>query len=188
MSKFTLHTPEAAPESSRPMLATLNTAFGFVPNLYATLAESPAALKGVLAMGKAFEECSLSPTEQQIVALVTSVSNKSPSDIAAHSTFARNTTKVPGVMVDALRSGSHLQDEKLQALAQFTRAVVDKRGWTDVAHLDAFLMAGYTKANAIEVVMGVSQNIFANYIDHITAMPLNEQFKSEAWERYKKVA
>lgn len=188
MSKFTLHTPETALESSRSMLATLNTAYGFVPNLYATLAESPAALKGVLAMNKAFEESSLSPTEQQIVALVTSVSNKSPSDVAAHSSFARNTTKVPSAMVDALRAGNQLQDEKLQALAQFTRAVVDKRGWTDAAHLDAFISAGYTKANAIEVVMGISQNVFANYLDHITATPLNEQFKSEAWERYKKVA
>ncbi len=188
MAKFTLHTPEAAPESSRTMLATLNTAFGFVPNFYATLAESPAALKGILAMNKAFEECSLSPTEQQIVALVTAVANKSPSDVAAHSSFARNTTKVPSATVDAIRTGVAILDTKLQALAQFTRAVVDKRGWTDEAHLAAFIDAGYTKANAIEVVMGISQNIFANYLDHITSMPLNEQFKTEAWERYKKIA
>lgn len=188
MSKFTLYTPETAPASSRPLLEAIKARLGFVPNLYATLAESPAALKGLLALEQSFEESSLSPTEQQIVALVTSVSNKSPADVAAHSTYARATTKVPSEMVDALRTGGNLRDEKLQALAQFTRATVEKRGWTDEAHMVAFLSAGYTKAQAVEVVMGVGMKALSNYIDHLAQPVLNEQFKPDSWERYKKAA
>lgn len=188
MSKFTLHTPEAAPESSRSLLTTIKQALGFVPNLHATVAESPAALKGMLALAQAFEECSLSPTEQQVVALVTSVSNKAPFDVAAVSTVARGTTKVPNEVVDALRNGTTVQDAKLQALAAFTRATVEKRGWTDEAHLTAFLAGGYTKAQAIEVVMGVARTAFGNYVDHLAAIGLNDEFKTESWEKYKKVA
>lgn len=188
MSKFTVHSPEAAPESSRSLLETIKKALGFVPNLHATVAESPAALKGMLALAQAFEECSLSPTEQRIVALVTSVSNKAPFDVAAESTFARGTTKLPNEMVDALRNATHLLDPKLQALAAFTRATVEKRGWTDEAHLVAFFSVGYTKAQAIEVVMGVAKTAFGNYLDHLAALGLNDEFKTEAWERYKKAA
>lgn len=188
MPRFTVHTPAAAPESSRPMLEAVSKSFGFVPNLHATLAESPAALKGMLALTQAFEESSLSPTEQQVVALVTSVSNKCPFCVAAHSTIARETLKVPSPVVDALRNAAVVQDPKLQALAQFTRATVEKRGWTDEAHFVAFITAGYTRAQAIEVVMGVGLKVFANYLDHLAELPLNEQFKGESWERYKKAA
>ena len=188
MSKFTVHSPEAAPESSRSLLETVKKALGFVPTLHATVAESPAALKGMLALAQAFEESSLSPTEQKVVLLVTSVSNKSPFDVAAESTYARGTTVVPNEIVDALRTGGNLLDPKLQALAAFTRATVEKRGWTDEAHLTAFLVGGYTKAQAIEVVMGVARMAFSNYVDHLAALGLNDQFKAEAWERYKKAA
>jgi hypothetical protein len=41
-TKFPLHTPDSAPEASKPLLAQVESAFGFVPNLTAMLAESPA--------------------------------------------------------------------------------------------------------------------------------------------------
>jgi hypothetical protein len=37
--KFPLHTQDSAPEASKPLLAQVKSAFGFVPNLTATLAE-----------------------------------------------------------------------------------------------------------------------------------------------------
>lgn len=46
--KFPPHTRDSAPEASKPLLAQVESAFGFVPNLTATLAESPAALAGYL--------------------------------------------------------------------------------------------------------------------------------------------
>ena len=44
MTKFTLHTLEAAPEASRPQLAEIQKSLGFLPNMYAGLAESPAGI------------------------------------------------------------------------------------------------------------------------------------------------
>ena len=38
---FTRHTAETAPAASQPILDGVKTAFGFVPNLQATMAESP---------------------------------------------------------------------------------------------------------------------------------------------------
>jgi hypothetical protein len=30
--------------------------------------------------------------------------------------------------------------------------------------------------------------VFTNYVDHLAATTLNEEFKAEAWERYPKAA
>lgn len=45
MTNFILHTEETAPEGSKAILQGTKKAYGFVPNLMATLAESPAAVE-----------------------------------------------------------------------------------------------------------------------------------------------
>ncbi len=45
MSLFTTHSIESAPTGSKAILDGARKSLGFVPNLYANLAESPAALK-----------------------------------------------------------------------------------------------------------------------------------------------
>ena len=50
------------------------------------------------------------------------------------------------------------------------------------------LEAGYTKAQVIEVLLGVGMKTFNNYVDHIAHLPLNDQFKAEAWQPKRKVA
>ena len=52
----------------------------------------------------------------------------------------------------------------------------------------AFLDAGYTRAQVIEVLLGVGMKTFNNYVDHIAHTPLNDQFKAEAWQPKRKVA
>ena len=44
MTEFRIHTLESAPESARPLLEQLKQQLGFVPNLAATMAESPLML------------------------------------------------------------------------------------------------------------------------------------------------
>ena len=83
MTNFAVHTLETAPAGSRPMLEGLKKAFGFVPNLYAAIAESPAALQGALAIGEAFSKSTLSPVEQQLVALAVSEANDCQFCVAA---------------------------------------------------------------------------------------------------------
>jgi alkylhydroperoxidase family enzyme len=41
-------------------------AFGFVPNISAVLAESPATLKAYMTMSRIFDESSLTPAERQV--------------------------------------------------------------------------------------------------------------------------
>ena len=71
--KFHVHTQMTAPESARDTLAKLVEAWGFLPNLGAVLAESPAALE-LLWVGYAAlnAKATLTPLEQQLVCLAAS--------------------------------------------------------------------------------------------------------------------
>lgn len=188
MTSFTVHTLESAPSQSRPLLEGIKQAFGFVPNLYAVFAESPAALKGALAMGEAFAKSTLSPAEQQLVALAVSEANNCRFCVAAHSTLAKHMAKADPAWVAATRSREPLPDARLDVLVTFTRKLVEQRGFVSDADVDRFFQAGYTKAQLIEVLLGVGMKTFNNYMDHLAHVPLNEQFQAEVWRPTRRVA
>ncbi|MGZ8257263.1 MAG: carboxymuconolactone decarboxylase family protein [Gallionella sp.] len=182
MSTFKLHTLDSAPIASRPILEAANKGLGFIPNLYAHLAEAPVALEGYKQLGALLEKSSLTPAEQQVVLLAVSVENRCEYCVAAHSFIARNMVKVEGTQIEALRGNATLPDTKLNVLAAFAHAVVRERGWVQGSEaLKNFFAAGYTQQNALEVILGVAMKTVSNYTNHLTDTPLDAAFASEAW-------
>ena len=182
MSTFKLHTVASAPAGSIPILVAANKSLGFIPNLYAHLAESPATLQAYKQLGTLLEQSAFTPEEQQVILVAVSVENRCAYCVAAHSFIARNMVKIPADTITALRSGSALPNAKLNALATFTRAVVRERGWVADSHeLKNFFAAGYTQQQVLEVVLGVSMKTLSNYINHLTDTPLDAAFANEAW-------
>lgn len=182
MSTFKLHTIASAPAGSIPILDAANKSLGFIPNLYAHLAESPATLQAYKQLGTLLEQSAFTPEEQQVILVAVSVENRCAYCVAAHSFIARNMVKIPADTITALRSGGTLPNTKLNALATFTRAVVRERGWVADSHeLKNFFAAGYTQQQVLEVVLGVSMKTLSNYINHLTDTPLDAAFANEAW-------
>lgn len=182
MSTFTLHTVDSAPDGAKPLLEQAAKAVGFVPNLYAGLAESPAALKAYFDLSAALAKTRLTPVEQQVVLLTVSAANGCTYCVAAHSTIARNLVKVDAEIVDALRRQQPLPHPKLDALARFTRQMVWQRGWLDDATVQAFLDAGYSRAHVLDVIVGVSMKTISNYANHLLHTPLDDAFAAERWQ------
>ena len=85
---FKLHDVTSAPEASRPVMEATEKAFGFLPNLYAVFAESPAAIEAYAALNNALQKCALSPVEQQVVALTVSAENNCSYCVGAPSAIA----------------------------------------------------------------------------------------------------
>lgn len=184
MTTYTLQTPESAAESARPILEKARSTLGFVPNLYAGLANAPQALEAYIAVSGHFDKTSLTPKERQVVLLAASVENGCEFCVAAHSFIAKKMAGVPEDVVQALRDGKEPSDTRLGALAAFALAVVKDRGWVaDGPALKRFLAAGYSKEQALEVVLGVVQKTLSNYANHLLKTPLNSQFESERWQR-----
>ena len=96
--------------------------------------------------------------------------------------IAKHMVKADPAIVDALRNGKPLSDSKLDALVSFTRAVVKNRGVVSGQALDTFITAGYSRAQVLEVVLGVAFKTLSNYTNHIIHTPLDTAFQAEAWD------
>jgi uncharacterized peroxidase-related enzyme len=179
---FPIHTVESAPASARDFLAGTQKALGFVPNLLGVMASAPALAKAYGAMIQLFDQTSFSPTERQVVLLATSVENGCEYCVAAHSVIA-GIQKVPAEVVEALRTGAAIADPKLEVLRRFTAAMVSKRGWPAPADVQAFLAAGYTEVQMLEVVLGIGFKTLSNYTTHITGLPVDDAFAPAAWNK-----
>ena len=180
MSEFKLYSRETAPAESRPLLEKVQAAYGFTPNLMATLAESPQALEAYLTLNRLVSESSLTPQEQQVAILATSVENRCEYCVAAH-TVAAGMRRVPADVIEALRNETAVPDDRFAALARFTREVVRERGWISGDKLSAFLRAGFTNRQVVEVLMAIAQKTLSNYLNHIARTPLDGAFSSAKW-------
>ena len=181
MLRFFLHTSETAPAASQDLLRRVQNGFGFLPTLFAKLAESATALAAYLDLRTQFEKSSLSPIEQQVVALAVSVENGSTFCTSAHSYAARHLVGMPEECIAALRDGRRLPDPKLNVLAEFARDVVRERGRVSRGDLNVMLAAVYSMEQVLDVVLGVALKTFTNYASHIVRPPLNPEFAAESW-------
>lgn len=172
-------TIDSAPEHSKPILEQVKKAFGFIPNLMATFAHSPAVLEGYLAMDASYAKSSLTPVERQLVLLAASAQNECGYCLAAHSTILKGGLKVDAATVTAVRSGSRLNDAKYDALVRLTRQVVAERGHASEATVQQFLNAGYKPVQVMEILLGVALKTISNYLDHMNPTPIDAAFQNE---------
>jgi uncharacterized peroxidase-related enzyme len=179
---YPLHTIDSAPAAAKESLAAARKAYGFVPNLLAVMAEAPTLLKGYGTLIRIFDETSLTPSERQVVLLATSAENECDYCVAAHSVIAQM-QKVPEAVVQALRDGTPIADPRLEALRRLTVSIVQSRGWPAAAELEAFLAAGYSQAQVLEVVLGVGAKTLSNYVNHLADTPLDGAFAKAAWAK-----
>lgn len=186
MTLFTIHNEQTAPEVSKPLLAAVKGKYGLVPNILASMAEAPNALKAYLDLSVATASGSLNAVEQQVVQITVSRVNHCHYCVAAHSTVSEKS--VPASVLDALKNGKKLEDGKLEALRQFTLAIVEKQGFVGAGETQAFLNAGYSKAQIIEVVLSVTLKTFSNYFNHIADTPVDQAFKAHEVQALKKSA
>jgi AhpD family alkylhydroperoxidase len=180
MIAFPVHTPETAPPSSQRLLRGLRASLGEVPNLAASMAESPELLEGFLQIRKILYAGTFSPAEVQVLALTNAFENGCEYCMALHTAFAlREGVSAPSV--EALRRGLAPLEPKLRELSDLSRQLVQQRGRVGGDTLAAFLAAGYTRGQALEVVLGVAVSILPNFAHHLTACPLDEIFLPHAW-------
>jgi len=182
MSQFPIHTVDTAPETARPLLRALREAVGMIPNLAAGMAESPALLTTFLAARDQYQKGAFTGAEIQVLSIVAAVENDCGWCVAFHSLMARK-EGVADDVVTALREGRSPVDARLGALSDFARSMVQRRGAVSRTELDRFLAAGYTRAAALEVVLGMAFSLMANYAGHLVDPALDAPLQPYAWRR-----
>lgn len=181
MDRFPLHTIESAPADSKPHLIRAKESFGFVPNVYAHMAEAPAALEALAGLAAAFGRTSLTETQRHLLFLAASVENRCTFCVAAHTRGAIAGGASPQA-ITAIRSGSQVEQPQDAALVAFVRCVIVERGFVPDSDLRAFLETGFTHRHALEVIVGVTLKILTNYINHLAHTELNPEIGAHAWE------
>jgi uncharacterized peroxidase-related enzyme len=170
---FAVHTINSAPAASQPLLEQSKKSWGFIPTLHGTLAEAPIALDAYTSMYDAIvARSTLTPIEQQVAFQAVNVLHGCEYCTAGH-TYLSRAVKMPEDVIAALRESRPITgDARLQALREFTEAVVRERGLAGDAAVDAFVAAGFTKANVLELVTIVACKTISNYTNHLTHTPL----------------
>lgn len=179
---FTIYNTDNAPEESKPLLNATKENFGFVPNLLGEFAEAPAVLEVYLKLNEIVGKTTFSAQEQQLAILSVSIENECHYCSAIHSTILKNQLNVDEQIVNAVRNGESVPHEKYNALVNYVRSVVRKRGFVDDSKIESFIDAGYTKQNVLEVNLIAALKTISNYTNHIANTPLDEAFEAEKVE------
>ena len=154
---------------------------GFLPNLFAKMAEAPALLEAYQTLDEIFSRTSLTPAQQQVALLAISSVNGCQFCVAAH-TGGAQAVKVSKGDIEKLRELKNPDDLELKAVSRFVKHLVEARGWAAEDEVEAFLEAGFEKQQLLELVIAVSLKTLSNFTNHIAGTPLNEELKSLEWQ------
>lgn len=180
MSKFNLHNIDSAPKDSRPLLEKSQKAFGMIPNLHAVMAEAPGLLDAYQRLHDLVLESSFTDDEKTVVWQTINVEHKCHYCVPAH-TFISKSMGVEESISDALRNRTALPSQKLEDLRDFTLRVVQKRGELAPEDFDSFFNAGYSRRQALEVILVLSQKVMSNYVNHFADTPVDAPFARFSW-------
>ncbi|MFG6486562.1 carboxymuconolactone decarboxylase family protein [Roseateles sp. BYS78W] len=157
---------DTAPAAAQPLLKAVEAQIGSVPNLFRTVASSPAALEGYLGMSGALAKGRLPAATRERIALAVSEINGCDYCLAAHSYLGSHLAKLDAAEIVANRRGGST-DAKANAAVRFAVAVATNRGHVADAELDAVRAAGYDDAQIVEIVQHVALNAWTNYLNNV---------------------
>jgi uncharacterized peroxidase-related enzyme len=159
-----------APTASRPLLEAVVKQLGSAPNMFRSIALSPQALEGYLALSGALSKGALPAATRERIALAVAEINGCSYCLSAHTYLGRNLARLDDAEIAANRSGAS-NDPKADAAVRFAARVAMDRGHVTDADFAAVKLAGYTDAQVIEIVQHVALNSWTNFF--------NEVFKTE---------
>ncbi|GAB3974973.1 carboxymuconolactone decarboxylase family protein [Actinoallomurus acanthiterrae] len=177
---FTEHTIESAPAAARRSMEAAAKKLGYLPAAVARLAASPQMLDGFLRANALFETTTLSPLAREVLVMTMATRN------GCHLCVAMHTAGLTGLGADpdliaALRESRPLNDAPLEAMRRFVLEVLATSGAVSDKAMEEFLGHGYTRQNALEVVLGIGVYTMSTLANRMTGAPLDERLEPFAW-------
>ncbi|HEY7591588.1 MAG TPA: carboxymuconolactone decarboxylase family protein [Actinophytocola sp.] len=178
---FADHTVESAPPAARRILSATERQLGYLPAAMARMAEAPQLMDGFLKLSGMFENTSLDPLAREVLIMTIARRN------GCHLCMAMHTAKLVGLsappaVIAALRDGEPLDDPRLAELRRFTEDVADAAGDVGEARVATFLSHGFTRRQALEVVLGIGTYTLSTLANRLTEAPVDEPLREFAWE------
>lgn len=155
------------PGPAADIVDTVKAKVGRVPNIFATMARSPAVLEGFLAFNGALDGGLLSPALREQIALTVAGANGCNYCASAHTAVAR------GAGVDRIEAALNLNgtatEPRTAAILGFAQAVVAARGRLpeSASTLNELRNAGVSDPEIVEILAHIGLNLFTNYFNHV---------------------
>ena len=161
-------------------MQTLQAAFGFVPNIAATMSNSHVLINSLVGLFGNVHGGSFTEQQIQTVLLTNAVTNRSAYPVALHTLLGLN-EKLDPADVQAIREGRLPKDTKLAALSGLAKTLIEKRGHLDQQDKQRFLAAGFGEDLLLEVIAIVAASTITNYNANVTLPSLEPQLQAHAW-------
>lgn len=145
------------------LLQAVQSAMGATPNIFAAMANAPAALKGLLDLNGALAGGSLSGQLRESIALAVAGVNGCDYCASAHTFIGSKSGLGADELAANLRGKS--SDVATQAALAFTVKLVESRGHPSADDLEELREAGFSDEDAVEIVAHVGLNTFTNYFN-----------------------
>jgi len=178
---YPTHTLVSAPENSKAALGQLEKAFGVIPNIAGAIANSPKLINSLVGVFQQVHSSSFTEQEIQIVLLTDAVANSCTYAVAFHTALAAQ-QGVSSEETGAVRERRAPKDKRFAALSTLAQTLIEKRGHASAQELGAFIAAGFTKEQILEVIAIVAASTITNYAGTIANPPLDEAFRPYAWQ------
>jgi uncharacterized peroxidase-related enzyme len=168
--EFNVPRKEDVSSTNQAIFDQLEQGLGFVPNLYATFANSDTALQDYLNLQN--RKSSLKAKEREVINLVVSQVNDCQYCLAAHTALGKMNGFTDDQILE-IRGGEASFDGKLDALATFTKDTTINRGKPSEAALRLFFAAGYTKEHLVDTIIVIGDKIISNFIHGAFNAPID---------------
>ncbi|MGV9387342.1 carboxymuconolactone decarboxylase family protein [Nonomuraea sp. NPDC003707] len=165
MSRLSVPSPDDVPDGAKGILDNVGAQFGFVPNMFATLASNPTVLDVVMTLQGTLSRV-LDAKARHTIALAVSQANGCDYCLAIHTYVSSELGGMSSDDIDLARAGSSI-DPKRAAVARFAQQVVESRGQVSDADLAAVRGAGYTDPQILAIVTVAVQVLLTNFINNV---------------------
>lgn len=170
IAPINLSEPGAAEDIVRAVKAKMGT----VPNIFATMAQSPSVLDGYLAFNGALASGALDAGIREQIALAVAGENDCNYCSSAHTLLAKHA----GIdkAEAALNLTGKATDPDVAVMIDFAREVVRSRGHVRETALSELRAVGITDAEIVEILAHVGLNLFTNYFNHVADIEIDFPF------------
>jgi len=165
MSRIPPVDPTIAAGKARELLAGVQKSLGVTPNLYRVIAQSPAALEGVLGLTAALARGRLGPRLREQIAITVAEANACDYCLSAHTALGKGLRLSDAEL--ALARQGRASDPRDEAALRFAARIVERRGRVDDADLAEVRGVGLDDGQVVEIVANTVLNVFTNYLNHV---------------------
>ena len=165
MSRLNAPSLDDAPAGTQRILDNVGAQFGFVPNMFRTIASNPTVLEAVTTLQGTMSRV-LDAKTRHSIALAVSQANGCDYCLAIHTYVSFEFGGMSSDDINLSRAGNSV-DPKRAAVARFAQRVVESRGQVSDADLEAVRGAGYTDPQILAIVTVAVQVLLTNFINNV---------------------